>query len=60
MLNPAVVNNILLRKIAFYKLKLYLIQQGLNQELQSLPSASFRPAYSCKLRPIHDDSCTKY
>jgi len=60
MLNPAVVNNILCSKVAFYKLKQCHIQKGLNQELQNLPSASFPSAYSYTLRPIHAHSSTYY
>jgi len=60
MLNTASVNNFLLRKVAFYKLKLCHIQQVLNIELQNLPSASFHSAYSYTLRPIHAHSSTKY
>jgi len=60
MLYPAVVNNILLREVALYKLKLCHIQKELYQELQNFPSASFPSAYSYTLRPIHDHSSTKY
>jgi len=52
MLIPADVNNILLRKVAFYQLKQCHILQGLNQELQNLPSASFHSAYNWTLRSI--------
>jgi hypothetical protein len=38
-----VSNIILLRKVAFYQLKQFGIQQSLNQELQNLPFASFSP-----------------
>jgi len=60
MSDPAVVNNIFLREVAFYKLNLCHIQQGLYQELQNFPSASFHSAYSYKRRPIHGHSSTKY
>jgi len=60
MLNPAVVKIILLRKVAFYNLKLCHIQQVSNVELQNLTSASFHSACSYTIRPIHADSCTDY
>jgi len=60
MLNTASVNNFLLRKVAFYKLKPCHIQQGLYQELQNFPSTSFLSAYSYTLRPIHVHNSTKY
>ena len=44
LLEPKNVNNIILpRNVVFYRLKQCHISEGLNQELQNLPFASFSP-----------------
>ena len=62
MINSKNLRNIILqRKVTFYQLKQYHIPQGLNQELQNLPFASFSPLttkqyerYMLRVAPIID------
>ena len=60
MLNPASVNNILLREVAFTSWNSATSKNNYMRNFKIFPSASFHYAYSYALRPIHTHSSTKY